>query len=234
MDNEAVQSRNSTRGWRIALKGVSDTFEYLQPFMVASITWWLGCLTIFLAPAATRSLFRVTDPRIISNLERPTVWAGLRHPFSVGGAWKLFFVTLVPIGVLLGNLAFYSASDRGWSLLIPLWCVLLAMFVLMALSAWSLLALLDQPAGHALRLAAAITLGRPRQLFSTLLVAAPIVLIGSLLVVPLMLFIPALVAAISNRFTLEGLDIALPDPLEPSEERRIEELQEADRKKLGP
>jgi hypothetical protein len=229
-----VQTRTPTRGWRIALKGVSDTFEYLQPFIVASITWWIGCATIVLAPAATRALFRVADPRVISNLERPAVWGALRHPLGVPGAWKLFAVTVIPIGVLLGNLAFYSASDRGWSLLIPLWCVLLVMFALASLAAWSLLALLDQPAGHALRLSAAITLGRPRQLFSTLLVAAPVVVIGSLLIVPLVLFMPALVAAISNRFTLEGLDIAIPDPLEPSEERRIEELQEADRKKLGP
>lgn len=223
------------RGWRIALKGLSDTLEYLLPFVIASVSWWVSLVTVVLAPVTTQSLFRVADPRATSNLERADVWENVRQPIAkAGNAWRLLFLTLAPIVILLGNLAFYTASDRGWRLLIPLWFVLLCMFVIVSLVAWSIVALFDQSAGYALRLAAGITLGRPRQLFSTLLVAGPVVLLASLLVVPLFLFVPATVAAMTNRFTLDGLGIKVEDPLEPSEERIAEQLREASGKKFGP
>lgn len=223
------------RGWRIALKGLSDTLEYLLPFVIASVSWWVSLVTVVLAPVTTRSLFRVADPRVTSNLERADIWENAREPFAKGGnTWRLLGITLVPIIILLGNLAFYTASDRGWRLLIPLWFILLCMFVIVSLVAWSIVSLFDQPAGHALRLAAAISLGRPRQLFSALLVAAPIVLIASLLVVPLFLFVPATIAAMTNRFTLDGLGIKVEDPLEPSEERVAEQLKESSGKRFGP
>jgi hypothetical protein len=105
---------------------------------------------------------------------------------------------------------------------------------LVTLVAWSLTSLFDQPPGHALRLAAGLTLGRPKQLLGTLIVAAPIILIASLMIVPLFLFVPATVAAMTNRFTLAGLDIIIDDPLEPSEERILEQQKAASSKKLGP
>jgi hypothetical protein len=223
------------RGWRIALKGLSDTLEYLLPFVIASISWWVSLVTVILAPATTQSLFRVADPRVTSNLERATIWENAGQPIArAGNAWKLLFLTIVPIVILLGNLAFYTASDRGWRLLIPLWFVLLCMFIIVSLVAWSIVSLFDQSPGYALRLAAAISLGRPRQLFATLIVATPIILIASLLVVPLFLFVPATVAAITNRFALDGLGIKIDDPLEPSEERIAEQQKEASSKKFGP
>ncbi|MGH2550509.1 MAG: hypothetical protein ACRDHN_14040 [Thermomicrobiales bacterium] len=223
------------RGWRIALKGLSDTLEYLLPFVVASLSWWVSLVTVILAPATTQSLFRVADPRVTSNLERANIWENARHPIAKAkNAWRLLLLTLAPIIILLGNLAFYTSSDRGWRLLIPLWVILLCMFVMVALVAWSIVSLFDQSPGHALRLAAGLTLGRPKQLFATLIVAAPIILIASLLIVPLFLFVPATVAAMTNRFTLAGLGIAIDDPLEPSEERLAEQQKEATSKKFGP
>jgi hypothetical protein len=223
------------RGWRIALKGISDTLEYLLPFVIASVSWWVSLITIVLAPVTTQSLFRVADPRVTSNLERPSVWEHARQPIARGrNAWGLLISTVIPIVILLGNLAFYTESDRGWRLLIPLWFVLLCMFAIVSLVAWSIVSLFDQSPGYALRLAAAISLGRPRQLFSTLIVAAPIILIASLLVVPLFLFVPATIAAMTNRFTLDGLGITISDPLEPSEERIAEQLKETSGKRFGP
>ncbi|CAN5447649.1 hypothetical protein BH09CHL1_BH09CHL1_05930 [soil metagenome] len=223
------------RGWRIALKGLSDTLEYLLPFVIASLSWWVSLVTMVLAPATTQSLFRVADPRVTSNLERASIWENARHPIAKAtNAWRLLLLTLIPIVVLLGNLAFYTSSDRGWRLLIPLWCILLCMFVMVTLVAWSLISLFDQPPGHALRLAAGLTLGRPKQLLATLIVAVPIILVASLLIVPLFLFVPATVAAMTNRFTLAGLDIAIDDPLEPSEERILEQQKAAASKKFGP
>lgn len=223
------------RGWRIALKGLSDTLEYLLPFVIASLSWWVSLVTVVLAPVTTQSLFRVADPRVTSNLERANIWENARHPIAkAGGAWRLLFLTAIPIVILLGNLAFYTASDRGWRLLIPLWFILLCMFAIVSLVAWSIVSLFDQSPGYALRLAAGLTLGRPRQLLATLIVAAPIIVIASLLIVPLFLFVPATVAAMTNRFTLAGLDIPIEDPLEPSEERIAEQQKEASSKKFGP
>ena len=67
------------RGLHIVLKGLSDTLEHLLPFTLASLGWWLGIVSILFGPGATQSLFRITDPRIISELDRPAS----ARPFTV-------------------------------------------------------------------------------------------------------------------------------------------------------
>jgi hypothetical protein len=51
---------------------------------------------------------------------------------------------------------------------------------------------------------------------------AVVALIAAVLVVPFIMFVPATVAAIFNRFVLAGLRIEIPDPLAPTPERAAE------------
>jgi hypothetical protein len=213
-DEQSTLAR--TAGWRIALKGLSDTFEHLLPFTIASLTWWLGVITVLFAPAATRALFEATDPRIVSNSERPSVASAFPHPFAgAGRAWQLI--------VLLSNLRFYASDVNGWSLLIPLWLLVLAMLVVVGLTAFSITALLDGSLGGSIRMGAVLCFGQPRRLLSLLLVTLPVALLGIVVVVPIVTLLPATIAAIVNRFVLVSLAVPVADPLAPTGERRIEE-----------
>ena len=64
---------------------------------------------------------------------------------------------------------------------------------------------------------------------SMLLVAAPVVLLGIVVVVPIVTLLPAAIAAIVNRFVLVSLGIPIADPLAPTGERQIEEAIEQSR-----
>jgi hypothetical protein len=57
---------------------------------------------------------------------------------------------------------------------------------------------------------------------------------GALLVVPLVMFVPALTAAVVNRVVLDGLGLPVLDPLAPTAERRVEEQQQAAASRFGP
>jgi len=235
----AARQRVTTRGWRIALRGLSDTLENLLPFTIASLTWWLGVVTLVFAPAATRALFQAADPRIASSFDRPAVAGAFRRPLTgAGGAWRIGLVIALPVFVLLWNLRAYSNESTGWTLLIPLWLLVLVCLLLIGLVALSLESLLDMPAGQALRLAAALVLGQPLRLVTLLLIPVPVVLVGTVLVVPLFTLLPAAVAAITNRFALASLGMTTADPLAPTGEREREEAVERSRaeaaRRFGP
>jgi uncharacterized membrane protein YesL len=223
MDPDASGQR-STSGWRIALKGLSDTLENLLPFTIASLSWWLGVITILLAPAATRALFQTADPRIASSTDRPAVTSAFRHPFSgVGAAWRIALIVGMPVLILLSNLRFYAVEVNNWSLLIPLWLMVLVCLLLAGLVALSVVALLDMPARRSLRLAGAVCLGQPRRVASMLLVTVPVTLLGIALVIPILTLLPAMIAATINRLALSSLGIPTAEPLIPTQERAREE-----------
>jgi uncharacterized membrane protein YesL len=237
--NGYSDERSRTGGWRIALKGLSDTFENLLSFTLASLAWWLGVITLLFAPAATRALFQAADPRIVSNTDRPSVANAFQRPFAGSGrAWRLALIIGLPVLVLLSNLRFYTSEVNGWSLLIPLWLMVLVTLVVVGLTAFSIESLLGAPLGRSLRMAAVLCFGQPRRVASMLLVAGPVVLLGIVVVVPIATLLPATVAAIINRFVLESLAIPIVDPLTSTGERQIEESIERSRaqaaRRFGP
>ena len=220
------------RGLHIVLKGLSDTLEHLLPFTLASLGWWLGIVSILFGPGATQSLFRITDPRIISELDRPGIRAAFHNPRkNYGRAWGLSVIVVVPIVVLLANL---SWSDSNWIILIPIWLILLISFTVTGLMAFSIVSLFKNSAIEAIRLAAVLAFGRPSCTFPLLIALVPVLIVCIGLVVPAFLFLPALLAAVFNRLVLDGLGIQIVDPLAPSDERRIEESQAQARRRFGP
>lgn len=223
------------RGLRIVLKALSDSFEHLLPFTVASVGWWIGVVSIIFGPGATLQLFRVADPRILSELERPTMQRGFRWISRQDGrAWLLAAVVVIPVAVLLANLTWSSESNQLWTLLIPVWLILLVSFVLIGLLAFSIVAHFENSAFEALRIAAVLAYGRPSVTIPFLLALTPVVLICVGLIVPIFIILPALIAAAVNRLVFDGLGVTLSDPLAPTDERRIEELKAQSKRKFGP
>ena len=223
------------RGLHIVLKGLSDTLEHLLPFTLASLGWWLGIVSILFGPGATQSLFRITDPRIISELERPGIRPGFSNPFKLEGrVWGVAALTVIPIAVLLANLSWSSNSTNIWTLLIPLWLILLISFGVIGLMSFSIVALFKNSARESIRIAAVLAYGRPGCTIPFLLALAPVVIICAGLVIPAFLFLPALIAASFNRLVLDGLGMPIPDPLAPSDERQVEESKAQTRRRFGP
>ncbi len=223
------------RGVHIVLKGLSDTLEHLLPFTVASLGWWVGIVSILFGPGATLSLFRIADPRIISELERPGIRSGYCNPFKLGvRIWGVAAFAVIPTFVLLANLSWSSASSDLWTLLIPIWLILLISFSVIGLMSYSIVSLFKNSAIESIRIAAVLAYGRPGYTVPFLITLLPVVVICVGLIVPAFLFLPALIAASFNRLVLDGLGMPIPDPLAPSDERLIEESKAQSRRRFGP
>jgi uncharacterized membrane protein YesL len=206
---------------RLVGRGLSDTLEHLLPFALLSLAWWLGVLLILPAPAATVALLAMTDPR--RAVDRPD-W---REAVSAGRAafwpaWGLALLTLPVVAVLAANLAYYGARASRWGVLIPLWLILFLLALAITLQAFAVAGLTAQRPLAAAKQAAFLALLRPGRSLALVAVAALFVLLGSALVVPLILIVPALLAAVTARFTLTTLGFPIPDPLAPTEERTAE------------
>jgi len=192
-------------------------------------------VSILFGPGATQALFRITDPRIISELERPGIRPGFSNPFKLDGrVWGVTALTVIPTAVLLANLSWWNDSSSVWTLLIPIWLILLVSFSVIGLMSFTIVSLFKNSGREAIRIAAVLAYGRPACTIPFLLALAPVVVICVGLVVPTFLFLPALIAATFNRLVLDGLGIPIHDPLAPSDERRIEEAKAQSRRRFGP
>jgi uncharacterized membrane protein YesL len=221
------------RTLRLIGRGASDTFEHLMPFAALSLGWWVCVALILPAPGATVALAALTDPR--RSVDRPD-WreaaATVRAHLLRG--WGIALLTLPFLAVLAANLASYAGGSSRWALLVPLWTLLFVTALAVLLGAVSIAGLLNSSAVDSVKLAFFVALRRPFRTLAILLVLAFVVLLGTLLVVPLVMLVPALVAAVVNRFVLDTLGIPVPDPLAPTPEREEEERRRASASRFGP
>jgi hypothetical protein len=224
-----------TRGVRIFLRGLSDTLENLLHFVLSSLLWWLCVISILVGPGAVLALFKATDPRIGSSFDRlgPREFlAEATNQWRRG--WKLALVTL-PIVALLGyNLWFYGASDSRLAILVPAWVLLLTIAILTTFSAFSIAALLDEPPLSAIRIGAIITGAKIWHGLVVAFLLYGLTVVCAFLVVPVIMFLPATIAATINRLVLNGLGIPVHNPLAPTDERLLEESIAKERKRFGP
>ena len=225
------------RGLRIVGRGLRDTYESLFTFCLATIGWWLATLPVWVlwpvlswvallgfllfGPAATIALFAIADPR--RAVSRPdlgemvAIWRENLVP-----SWKLAAATLpVPL-VLLNNLLVFGGTDDALAALAPLWGVLLILSVCFVLVAFASGGMFRLPLRETLRRTAYVLLAAP---FRSLFVLAAVIVflvIGTGLVVPMVLFVPALIAATVDRLVAQALDLTIVDPNAPTEERARE------------
>jgi uncharacterized membrane protein YesL len=211
-------------GVRIVLKGLHDTFEHMLTYTLVTLTWWLGLLLIVAAPPATVALFAQTDPRNGTQRERRT-WgeemAFVRERFS--RSWGVALMTVPLIVVLVINLATLRAGESRFGYLVPVWIFMLLVWTFIAAGAFAGVALLDRSAVGAVKHSALMTAAHlPRVLIVGILLSF-LSVISLVLVVPIVMFLPATIAATMNRFVLDAYKVEVIDPLAPTEERRREE-----------
>ena len=214
----------AVRTARLTGRGLADTLEHLLPYTLLTLGWWLAVVVIVPAPAALVTLAALTDPRRGPN--RPS-WreALLSLRQNLWRGWGVAVLTVPLVAVLLANLAFYGDGGSGWGVLVPLWTLLLVMSMALTGYAFVIAGLIDQPVGSTVKLAAFLVGRRPLRAIALVIFTAAAVVIGTALVVPLVMFLPALLAAVFNRLVLDGLGLPVVDPTAPTEERRQEELQ---------
>lgn len=203
-------------------KGFSDTLEQLLRFTLLTLAWWLCVLLIIPAGPATVALFAMTDPRRLGHEPdwSDALAAGMR---SWRRGWLIVLATVPLMFVLVWNIRAFASSGSAVVVLEPLWLVLLLFIGSICAYALASAALLDLPAAVALRQATQLVGAHPLRALAMAATIWLLVVIGSLLVVPMVMFVPALAAAIVNRFALDGLAIPVTDVLDPTEERLREE-----------
>jgi hypothetical protein len=232
------------RGIRVLGRGLADTFEHLLPYSVATLAWWavvvlpvgaffllgqvalplalLAVLLLVPVPGATAALFYFADPRrAVDRPEVPEVIAVARR--AVRRGWAVAAATALPAAILFWNLRYYSEATQSFAWLVPLWFLLLVASVALGLTAFSVLGLTDEGVRRSFTRAAYVTLSAPIQSVFLVVVFTLYVVFGFFTVIPLILFIPALIAATINRFVLRQLRIPVVDPLAPTEERLHEQ-----------
>jgi uncharacterized membrane protein YesL len=207
---------------RLIGRGLSDTLEHLLPFTLLTLAWWLGVLLIVPAPGATVALFAITDPR--RAVDRPE-WreALLVARANLVRGWKLALPPGIVVLVLANNLAVYEGGTSRASLLVPLWTVLLILTLAVGAYAFAVAAFVEGRPWGTLKRAVFLVGAAPLRAIFVVIALWLIVAAGSVLVVPLFMFVPALAAAIINRVVLFGLNLPVVDPLAPTEERLREE-----------
>jgi uncharacterized membrane protein YesL len=221
------------RTLRLIGRGLTDTLESLLPFALMTLAWWVCLCLVIPAPAATVTLAAMADPR--RAVDRPD-WrealGAVRRNLWRG--WGVILPPLPFVAVLLANLSFYGGRADHWDVLVPLWTVLLLFALAVVLYAFAVAGLTDVTAWSATKRAGLLIARRPGQALLLSVVVLFVIAAGALLVVPLVMFVPALTAAVVNRVVLDGLGLPVLDPLAPTAERLVEEQQRAAASRFGP
>jgi uncharacterized membrane protein YesL len=225
------------RALRVVGRGLRDTYDNLYSFCMASVLWWMATLPVVLlwpiipgfallgfllfGPAATLALFAATDPRrAVSRPDLAEMLAIWRSRLTY--SWKLIAVTLpIPL-VLFNNILVFGGSSDALATLTPLWTVLFVIMVSLTLVAFGVAAMFELSIRETLKRAVYVLVAAP---FRTLFVLAWIVILivlGAVMVVPLILFVPALVGAILDRHLVQVFKLEVIDPNTPTEERLLE------------
>ncbi len=221
------------RTLRLIGRGLSDTLESLLPFVLLTLAWWLCLCLVIPAPAATVTLAAMADPRrAVARPDWREALGAVRR--NLWRSWGVILPPLPFVAVLLANLSSYGGRTDRWDVLVPLWTVLLLFALAVVLYAFAVAGLTDETAWSATKRAGLLIARRPGQALVVTVVVLFVIAAGALLVVPLVMFVPALTAAVVNRVVLDGLGLPVLDPLAPTAERLVEEQQRAAASRFGP
>lgn len=235
-------------GLRIVGRGLRDTYDNLFGFCLASIGWWIAALPVVVlwpvvswfalaawllfGPAATVTLFAVTDPRrAVARPDAQEVVGTFLGNLAYG--WKLALATLpIPL-VLLNNLVVFGGGDNALAAFAPLWTVLLLISCCFLVLSFAVAGIFAAPLRETLRRTTFVLVAAPFRSLFVLAVLLLWVLLGTGLVVPIVLFVPALVAATLDRLVVRVFGLPVVDPNAPTDERLHERASGAGQAKGG-
>jgi uncharacterized membrane protein YesL len=208
---------------RLLGKSVRDVFEQLLTFCLYSLLWWVCIVTVILGPAATVTLFAMADPRRqVMSPEFSDCIAVMKTSFRRG--WGIFLWTVPLIVVLIWNTFYFGGTEEGLRVLIPLWLLMSVILTVLALYAFSVAGTMESGVRNAFRGAIYVLVAKPFRGLLLGLFLIVLSLIMTVTVLPMLFLGPAIIAAIVNRFILDGLGVHVIDPNAPTDERADEHV----------
>jgi uncharacterized membrane protein YesL len=206
---------------RLFLRGLKDAYDQFVLVMVVSVLWWVCAVLIVPGPPATVALFRMMDPRnAIQMPELSDFFRILRENFRT--AWAVAAFTLPLIVVLAWNMLFFRDTDSFFSILVPLWLVMIIITVMLMVYAFATVAAMESYTRNAFRGAVYLLVMWPFTAGLLFVLLSLLAGLFAVLVLPLILFGPGVGAAVINRFVLAGYDLEVIDPSAPTAERAYE------------
>lgn len=206
---------------RLYLRGLKDAYDQFVLVMVVSVLWWICAVLIVPGPPATVALFRFMDPRNqVASPEIRDFFRTMREHFAT--AWAIAGLTVPLIAILVWNSLFFQGGDTFFTLMVPLWAVMVAIIITLMLFAFATVAAMDSKVRNAFRGATYLLVMWPFSSVLTIIFLAAFSSILLVLILPMLLFGPGVSAAVINRFVLAGYDVEIIDPNSPTQERRHE------------
>lgn len=193
--------------FQVILQSLRDWWDEWLNMLVIGVVWFVCLLTVLLGPPAILGLYHVTHALAHGeSLGVSGLIAGGRRYFLKGWLWAL--VNLVAAILLFANLLFYGQIDAVWSRLVQ--GLFLGLSVLwLVVQFYALPYLMEQEQQQvrlALRNGLLTVLASPGYTLVVVGVAALISLLSLLLVIPLFLGAPGLVALLGSRAVLERIE----------------------------
>jgi uncharacterized membrane protein YesL len=201
--------------------GLRDVFEQLLSLALFSLLWWACQLTIVLGPPATVTLFAMADPRRqTASPEFTDSIKVMKTAFRRG--WGIFLWTVPLIVVLIWNTYYFSDTEESLRVLIPLWLLMSVILITLSLYAFSVAGTMESGVRNAFRGGIYVLVSRPIRGLGLCLLLILLSLVMTVTVLPMLFLGPATIAAIVNRFVLDGLNVHVIDPNSPTDERAFE------------
>jgi uncharacterized membrane protein YesL len=230
---------------KLVWRGIRDVFEQLVFMGGLSLGWWLcvaplaaGVMLFFLAPfllpvtlltaslipPATVTLFAMADPR---RMVCKPDFSDVRSTFasSVKNSWQIALATVPFLAILFWNIMFFLGQTTFLAAFVPLWMIMFIFLFILMLYMFSLAGTMESRLRNAFRGGMFVLVSRP---FTAALLSLVIIAGGAIftvLVLPMLLLGPAMMASIINRFVLDALKVEVIDPNSPTTERAYEREQ---------
>lgn len=209
--------------FRASMRGFRDLFSHLFRNMVLSLAWWLCVLTVILAPPATLALFWSSNPVRRLGDDPPGVYELLAYGRdNFFRSWKLALATVPLILVLVYSFWFYTSESGAITLLSPVTLVALVTLLGLTTQVFAWAAITGDPAGLSIKSGLKTSAMHLFNLFLFALFTSLITFVSSFLILPLVLVVPPLVAAMSDRYQLAATGEKTLDPNTPTAERILE------------
>ncbi len=206
---------------KLTWRGIRDMFDMFMTLCLFSLLWWLCAILIVPMAPATVALFAMADPR--RQVSVPEISDGIEvFKSSWKRGWGIWLLTVPFLAMLFWNLTYFSGSSSLLAAMVPLWTVLLVLLWIVTLYAFSMAGTMESGVRNAFRGAMYVMVVRPGVGVILSLFIVLLAITMSVMVIPMLLFGPALIACIVNRFSLTILGEEIIDPSSPTVERAKE------------
>lgn len=228
--------------FRILWRGLRDVYDSFAYSILISLAFWLACspmilgypflavgplvaplflLSAILVPPALVALHALADPRtVVNRMEWSEALDLMRTSFF--RSWKIAFITIIPLIMIVWNIMFFAGSSHTLELFIPLWTVMAVFLFVLTFYCFSLAGTHESGWRNAFRGGMYVMVKYPGR---TVLLSLFLLFVGYLFVLsllPMFLIGPAMFAAVVNRFVFDAFEVHVVDPDSPTSERAFE------------